>query len=205
MLNKASGVAFVVSAPSGAGKSSLIRKLIQEFPDLVFSVSYTTRLSRPGEKEGREYHFVDKQSFLQLIEQGFFAEWAKVHSNYYGTPLQENLDMLDSGYDVLFDIDVQGARRLKDSLTQGRFVFILPPSRSELKHRLYNRGSDDEQTIEKRLYTAKEELLAANEFDFWVLNDDLNKAYEILRSIYLSEKAKPEFNQQLLSNILNSW
>lgn len=205
MAKELMGMAFVITAPSGTGKSTLIQKLVKEFPDFVFSISYTTRKPRPGEQEGREYHFVNQETFLELLQKGFFAEWARVHGNYYGTPLQKTLEIMEQGQDILFDIDVQGARQLRASLEQGVFVFLLPPAKEELEDRLVNRGSDDRETISKRIQKAYQELRTAVEFDYWVMNDQVEKAYSRLRSICLAEKCKPRYNYRLLESLIATW
>jgi guanylate kinase len=199
------GLALVISAPSGAGKSTLIRRLVQEFPEFAFSLSTTTRPPRSGERDGREYRFVGREEFEQLIAEGHFAEWAQVHGNYYGTPLQATQDLLQAGQDVLFDIDVQGARQLRRSLTGSVLVFILPPSREELQRRLGRRGTDDQEQIARRLAAAEGELAAAPEFDYWVVNDQLSAAYDRLRSIYLAEGCRMSRNSHILAGITAGW
>ena len=205
MNGKRQGMALVISAPSGAGKSTLIRQLIQEFPDFAFSLSTTTRSPRPGERDGREYRFVSQASFEQRIQEGHFAEWAQVHGNYYGTPLQATQELLQAGRDVLFDIDVQGARQLRHSLTDSLLVFLLPPSRQELLRRLKQRGTDDPLVIERRMHRAEQELAAAPEFDYWVVNDELQRAYAQLRAVYLAGQCAARRNQGLLEVIQATW
>jgi len=190
MERKNKGIALIISGPSGAGKGTLVKMLIKEFPNIQFSISYTTRKPREGEIDGVDYVFISKKEFKKLIEKDMFAEWAKVHGNYYGTPRKEIEEKLNKGFDVVFDIDVQGAKNLKQNLRQGVFVFILPPSIDELKRRLIKRGSDDPKTIEIRLKNAQKEMEAIDEFEYVILNDDLNKAYDYLRCIYLSTKCK---------------
>jgi guanylate kinase len=187
---KSRGLAFVVSGPSGVGKGTLVRRLMDEFPNIKFSISYTTRKPRKGEQHGIDYFFVEKEEFEALINKNFFVEWAIVHTNYYGTPRQEIEKKLAKGFDVIFDIDVQGARKLRQNLKDGVFVFILPPSIEELRRRLENRSTDTHKSIEIRLKNAKKEMNAAREFDFVVINDELEKAYETLRCIYLAQKCK---------------
>lgn len=198
-------MAFIITAPSGTGKSTLIKRFINEFPEFVFSISYTTRKPRPGEKDGREYYFVSEETFIDLLQKGFFAEWARVYGNYYGTPLQKTQEVLAKGEDILFDIDVQGARQLRSNLEQGVYVFLFPPSKEELETRLANRGSDDQKTITKRVQKAYEEIRTADEFDYWILNDQIETAYEKLRSIYLAEQCKPEYNDQIFTFLDSNW
>ncbi len=199
------GIALIISAPSGTGKSTLVKRFLSEFPHFSFSISYTTRAPRPGEVDGREYHFVDESRFLELVEEGFFAEWAKVYSNYYGTPLTSTLDLLRQGSDLLFDIDVQGARQLKSNLQLGEYVFIWPPSRQALEERLCKRGSDTPEAMQERLEQAAIELQAAEDFDYWVLNDDLETAYSRLRCIYLAAASRPVRLRDLSRRILAAW
>jgi guanylate kinase len=199
------GLALVISAPSGTGKSTLIKRLVNEFPVFSFSVSYTTREPRTGEQDGRDYHFTTGERFRELIDQGFFAEWARVHNHYYGTPLGETEDMLAAGRHVLFDIDVQGARQLRRNLSSGAYVFIFPPSRLELEKRLSLRGSDDPETVALRLDKAREEIEAAAEFDSWIVNDELERAYDRLRAVYLAACSRPALNAGLPATILATW
>ncbi|MCF8106175.1 MAG: guanylate kinase [Desulfohalobiaceae bacterium] len=205
MTSLKTGVALIICSPSGGGKSTLISRLIRDFSNFSFSVSYTTRKPRPDEKHGREYYFVDRAEFEGLIDKHFFAEWAEVHANYYGTPLQAGLDLLRSGRDTIFDVDVQGAEQLRKNLQDSISIFILPPSRQILEQRLTKRGSDDERELAVRLEAARQELIRADEFDYWVLNRDLERAYEDLKSIYLAEKCRSVRNRELLRKVLRTW
>jgi len=205
MNAKRQGMALVLSAPSGAGKSTLIRRLVQEFPHFTFSLSTTTRSPRAGEVDGREYRFVSRSEFEDLIRSGHFAEWATVYGNYYGTPLKATQELLQAGRDVLFDIDVQGARQLSQSLVHSVLVFIFPPGPRELRRRLEKRGADDAQTITRRMAAAADELAAAPEFDYWVVNDRLDEAYDLLRSIYLAEGCRTDRNRDVLDRIQSDW
>ncbi|MBI4806142.1 MAG: guanylate kinase [Desulfovibrio sp.] len=199
------GFALIITAPSGTGKSTLIKRLLAEFPQAGFSISCTTRSPRPGEIDGKDYHFLTVEQFKERIEADAFAEWAQVHGNYYGTPKQGVLDMLEAGRDVLFDIDVQGARALRGNLDMGRTVFILPPSRQDLEKRLTGRGSDSPETIAKRIANAKAEIEQAEWFDHIIVNDVLEKAYDELRAVYLAERARPVLHPGVLRSILDSW
>ncbi len=186
------GIALVISGPSGVGKGTLVNMLRKEFPSLEFSISYTTRSPREGEVDGKDYFFVSKEKFKRLIEEDFFAEWARVHSNYYGTPKEEIERKLKQGIDVVFDIDVQGARQLKKSIKEAICVFIMPPSVEELRNRLKKRSTETEDHIEMRLQNALEEMKLAEEFDYIVVNDNLSKAYETLRCIFIAQHFRTE-------------
>ncbi|QLA15354.1 guanylate kinase [Desulfolutivibrio sulfoxidireducens] len=196
------GLLFVVSAPSGAGKSTLLAALRKEFPELTYSVSATTRAPRPGEVDGRDYHFLSEEAFLRLRDTGHFAEWARVHGNFYGTPMRPVIDLLSSGKDVLFDIDVAGADQLRQVFEEGTYVFILPPSRAELARRLGGRGTESPETLAKRLKNAAGEISQAGRFDFWVVNDDLDRATDHLRAVYLAARARPRLFPGLVEELL---
>jgi guanylate kinase len=180
------GLLFVVSSPSGAGKTTLCRRLLGEFSNLTFSVSYTTRPMRPREENGVDYHFVDRETFDRMIKDDEFAEWAEVHGNLYGTSWQSIRDNVDAGRDVIFDIDWQGARALSDS-EDTVMVFVLPPSSEELERRLRGRGTDSTEQVERRLAMARQELSHYGEYQYLVVNDDVDRAYEELRSIYVAQ------------------
>ena len=197
-----SGVLLVVCAPSGTGKTTLIQRLRDEFPNFAYSISCTTRAPRGHETDGKDYHFLSVEEFLRRREAGFFAEWANVHGNYYGTPLAPVLETLKAGQDVLFDIDVQGAAQLHLSLPRGQYVFLLPPSLSELERRLRGRGTDDEASIARRLSNAASEIRQAHWFDAWIVNDNLDKAYDELRAVYLASTLHPAHRPGLANTIL---
>ena len=182
-----SGVLLVVCAPSGTGKTTLIQRLRDEFPNFAYSISCTTRAPRGHETNGEDYHF---------------PEWATVPGNYYGTPLAPVLETLNPGQDVLFDIDVQGAAQLHLSLPRGQYVFLLPPSLSELERRLLGRGTDDEASIARRLSNAASEIRQAHWFDAWIVNDNLDKAYDELRAVYLASTLHPAHRPGLANTIL---
>jgi guanylate kinase len=196
------GLPLVISAPSGTGKSTLIAQLHQEFPLFAFSVSCTTRPPRPGEIEGKDYRFLDRDMFLELRDQGFFAEWAEVHGNFYGTPLEATQAILAEGKDIIFDIDVQGARQIKETLPQGCFVFLFPPSLKALENRLLHRGTDSRDIISQRLTNARKEIEQCDLFEFWIVNDDLHTAYNELRAVYMAARTRalhrPGLKQSLL-------
>ncbi len=199
---KRSGALLIVCAPSGAGKSTLTERLRADFPRIGFSVSCTTRPRRPHEVDGRDYIFLDEATFLRRRREGFFAETARVHGNWYGTPLNALKEMLAAGRDVLFDIDVQGAAQLRLSIPGGTYVFILPPSMAELERRLRGRGTDAEEAIVKRLANARSEIREANWFDAWIVNDDLEEAYDKLRAVYVQATLKPVLQPHFALSLL---
>ncbi len=193
---------LIVSSPSGAGKTTLCARLRAEFPDLRFSVSHTTRRPRPNEVDGREYHFVDQPTFEQMTQRGEFAEWARVHGNLYGTSLREIEVARASARGVLFDIDYQGARQLKASLPEAVGVFILPPSLAELERRLRGRGTEDEATTLRRLNNARGEIEHYGFFDYVVVNDEIARAYEQLRSVVYAERCRRQRRASLCERML---
>ncbi|HJZ84480.1 MAG TPA: guanylate kinase [Polyangia bacterium] len=184
-LRQQTGLLVVISSPSGAGKTTLCQRLLKDEPQLVFSVSYTTRTMRSGERDGADYHFVDDAGFQKMVERDEFAEWAEVHGKRYGTSVRFVDEALSGGKDVLFDIDYQGGRQLRAKFeADALLVFILPPSLAELERRLRQRATDDEEVISKRLHKAHEEIEHYALYDFLIINDDLERAYAELRSIY---------------------
>ena len=185
------GTLFVVTAPSGAGKSSLIEALLKHDPSLKLSISYTTRAPRPGEKNGREYHFVDEPTFLAMRERGEFLESAEVHGNRYGTSKQVIRETLERGQDLILEIDWQGARQVRALYPGCVGVFILPPSIEELERRLRGRGQDAEAVIQRRLAKAREELEHRGEFEYAIINKDFEAAKGELAEILRKERAKP--------------
>jgi guanylate kinase len=184
---KPRGLLIVVSSPSGAGKTTLCRRLIDEFPDIVFSVSYTTRAMRRGEEESVDYHFVDRPTFDAMVEREEFAEWAEVHGNRYGTTVEAVRQALEGGRHVLFDVDYQGGRQIKAKFEkEAVLVFVLPPSLAELERRLRQRATDEPEVIERRLAKALDELKQYSLYQYLIVNDDLPRAYDRLRAIYLA-------------------
>lgn len=204
-MNNSTGLMLVICAPSGTGKSTLIHRLINEFPNFTFSISCTTRQPRPGEIHGQDYSFLTQDEFLARREAGFFAEWAEVHGNLYGTPRQATEEILAAGRDLLFDIDVQGARQVRASMHQGCFVFLFPPSKAELTRRLTNRGTETEASVAKRLAGAQHEIAASHDFDHWIVNTDVDTAYDQLRAIYLAEKTRPRYNAAWAQRVRDEW
>jgi guanylate kinase len=193
---------LIVSSPSGAGKTTLCNRLRAEFPQLRFSVSHTTRKPRPTEVDGREYHFTDKESFTRMIDENAFAEWAHVHGNLYGTSLSEIEVARKTANGVLFDVDYQGARQIKARTPEAVGVFILPPSLAELERRLRGRGTEDESTTLRRLQAAKGEIEHYGFFDYVIVNDDIQRAYDNLRAVVFAERCKRNRHALLCEQLL---
>jgi len=186
------GIMLVVSSPSGAGKTTLTRQLLQNEQDVVLSISVTTRERRPSEIDGVHYHFIKPRAFEVMRDAGELLEWAEVHGNYYGTPREPVERALADGKDVLFDIDWQGTQQLRTSALKDDVisVFVLPPSARELKARLERRAEDSAEVIQKRLRNAAEEIPHWEEYDYVLVNRDLNKSFDRLRSILTAERLK---------------
>lgn len=187
------GILFVISAPSGAGKTTLCRQIIDFFPNLRQSVSFTTRPMRAGEVDGVDYHFVDVERFRRMIAKDAFVEWAQVHDNYYGTALETLDQARDAGEDVLLDIDFQGAAQLKQRGGEAVYIFIAPPGIEALEQRLRGRGTDSEAVIARRIENAQGELRQAHWYDYIVINDDLALASAQLKSIMQAEGCRSRF------------
>ncbi|AOT06977.1 guanylate kinase [Pseudoalteromonas luteoviolacea] len=200
------GNLFILSAPSGAGKSSLIKALLDKQANIKVSVSHTTRSPRPGENNGEHYHFVTVEAFKALIEKGDFFEWAQVFENYYGTSKQAIEDQLNNGIDVFLDIDWQGARQVRSLMPEVKTIFILPPSQSELEQRLNNRGQDSQEVIAARMSEAKSESSHYDEFDYVIVNDDFETALTELEHIVvaarLQTKAQQARHKALIAELL---
>ena len=184
------GILFVVSAPSGAGKTTLCKGITESLENLTHSISYTTRKPRPGETDGRDYYFVTADRFRDMVQAGDFAEYAEVHANLYGTSKRVLDDMIREGVDVILDIDTQGARQIKSHFTTAVFVFIMPPSMAILEERLRNRKSDREDEIRKRMRRAVDEIRDYGLYDYIVVNRDFERALSELRSIVVAERCR---------------
>lgn len=200
------GTLYVVSAPSGAGKTSLLKRVIPELDKVQTSVSHTTRDKREGEKDGIDYHFTNIDEFKALIANNAFFEYAEVFGNFYGTSKASINEQLMSGIDVILEIDWQGARQIRQQIPESRSIFILPPSRKALRERLNFRGQDDESVIDKRMLAAESEMSHYNEYDYLVINDDFEQAIVELKSILVAERQKLSRQEKkyahLLSNLL---
>lgn len=177
-----SGTLFIVAAPSGAGKTTLVGRLLADDPQVQHSISFTTRAPRPGEQNGREYHFIDGQRFLAMRERGEFAEWAEVHDNFYGTSRLWLEQRMKEGCDMMLEIDWQGAQQMRRQFPESVGIFILPPSVAELENRLRRRGADSEDVIARRVAGALGEMRHVGEFDFVIINKDLDVALGELKA-----------------------
>ncbi len=204
-MKKKEGLLFVVSAPSGAGKTTLCRALTNEIDNLRHSISYTTRNPRPGEVDGKDYYFVALGRFREMIEAGDFAEWAEVHSNFYGTSRRVLDSMRADGIDVILDIDTQGARQIRQKYKdEAVFIFIMPPSLEILEERLRNRRSDLDEEIKKRMQRARDEMSDFGLYDYVIVNRDFSRALIEIRSVIIAEHCRtrlidPAWMQGVLS------
>jgi guanylate kinase len=192
------GLLLLMSSPAGAGKTSLSRRLVADYADMVLSISATTRAPRPGEEEAREYYFKTREQFQTMVDAGELLEWAEVNGNCYGTPKAPVMAALEAGKDVLFDIDWQGAQQVAEKTPQDSVrVFVLPPSWSDLSRRLHARAQDSEEVINQRLALGQREIEHWNEYDYVIVNKDFDRAYADLIHIYRSERMKPGRNPWL--------
>jgi len=184
------GKLFVVSAPSGAGKTTLCNRLLGRVNTIGYSVSYTTRTPRHDETDTEDYYFVSEEEFRGMIERDEFLEWAQVHGNYYGTSRLKVEEILETGRDVLLDIDPKGARQLREKLDYGIYVFITAPSMKDLETRLINRRTESEEIMRVRLENAREEIKHIHEYDYVIVNNEINRASNELESVYIAEHLK---------------
>jgi guanylate kinase len=199
------GNLYIVSAPSGSGKTTLLQHLLRSFKDLKFSVSFTTRGPRQGEQEGIDYFFTDRKTFLSMAEHGEFLEWAEFNGELYGTRRAFVQEQLESGKDVILDIDVQGEKQVKSKMPDARSIFILPPSFSELERRLKSRMLEADDVIRRRLEIAKHEIQFYRDYDYVVINDVLQNSVLLLESILRSGTAAPRRQQARVEEIIASF
>ena len=195
---------FVITGPSGCGKSTLVNRVLEDVRDIQFSVSHTTRKKRESEEEGKDYYFISKAEFEQMIEEEKLTEWAVVHSSYYGTPRKE-IEKKGTEGDLLLNIDVQGAQQMMERFKKAIFIFVVPPSFQALEKRLKKRGDESPGSIKKRLEAAKKEIRYYSQFDYIVINDELDDATGELKSIILSARCRFESRKKELIPILRSF
>ncbi|NIE76581.1 guanylate kinase [Pantoea sp. Ap-967] len=201
-MNHSSGTLYIVSAPSGAGKTSLVTALIKADPRVSVSVSHTTRAMRPGEQHGVNYHFVSHDDFKALIGKGDFLEHAEVFGNFYGTSRSALQEVLDQGNDLILEIDWQGAKQVRKLMPEARSVFILPPSQQALRERLDGRGQDSEEIIAGRMQEAVSEMEHYNEYEYVIINDDFAVALEELKAVFVANRLLLSKQQQRYSGLL---
>lgn len=198
------GRLFIISAPSGAGKTSLVKHLVTHTRDLSVSVSHTTRVMRPSEINGQDYFFVTNDQFAEMLGQQAFLEHAKVYDNFYGTAQQSVSDLLDKGLDVILEIDWQGAQQVKKMLPESVAIFIFPPSIEILRERLQGRGQDSQETIDRRMRDAIAEMSHYQEFDYLIVNDDFNLAFSQIQSVIIAYRLKRVRQQEKLQPLLET-
>ena len=201
-MSASTGTLYIVSAPSGAGKTSLVKALLDAQPLARVSVSHTTRPMRPGEVDGVNYHFVSREEFLERLENGEFLEHAEVFGNLYGTSQRWVEQTLEDGYDLILEIDWQGAQQVRRLMPQAKSLFILPPTQEALRQRLTNRGQDSDEVIEKRMREAVSEMAHYVEYDYLVINDDFAHALVDLQSIFRANQLRQETQQQRFEGLL---
>ena len=203
MINKIKGNLFIISAASGAGKTSLVKRLLTLINDLTLSISHTTRNPRPGEIDGKDYFFVTNEIFAEMVKEDKFLETAKCHGSFYGTSRNFVQEVRDTGKDIIFEIDWQGAKSIKAIFPEAISIFILPPSLKKLEERLIARGQDSEDTIKARLSAAKSEMSHVNQFDYVTINDNFDDALKELQSIIMAEKLNTKYQKNNYQKLID--
>lgn len=201
MMIKRRGILIVVSGFSGAGKGTLMKRLVRDYDNYALSVSMTTRTPRPGEEHGREYFFVSRGEFEKQITQNGLVEYASYCDNYYGTPKVYVEEQLAQGRDVILEIEIQGALKIKEQFPKALLLFVMPPSAAELKRRLAGRGTETEEVIDKRMKRAVEESQGIEAYDYIVVNDDLEECVKYMHSLIMAAHATPDRNEELIQNM----
>ncbi|MCR1898177.1 guanylate kinase [Irregularibacter muris] len=184
------GLLIVISGPSGAGKGTVCKALLKEVPKLKLSISTTTRKPRPREIDGINYNFIEKEEFKEMVQRNAFLEYAMVYNNYYGTPKDKVMNELQMGKDVILEIDIQGALKVKSEFPEGVFIFVMPPSMEELKNRITKRGTETKEELTKRFQASYEEINYVSKYNYIVINDEIDDAVEKIKSILIAEKCR---------------
>ncbi len=192
----------VISGPSGSGKSTMILRLMQKYPELIFSVSHTTRPPRGSEEDGKNYHFVSRQAFMEMVDKNQFVEWADVYGNFYGTSYSEIESKSQSGKCLVLDIDVQGARNIKKRFPEALLIFVIPPSMEELRRRLVNRDKTVDANMERRLTIAREEVKQYRQYDYIIVNDQLDQAFNALDAVYTAFRHSSAHQEPVVEALL---
>jgi guanylate kinase len=203
VLDNKRGIVLVISGPSGSGKGSILSKIKEEDKKIVYSVSATTRLPRENEIDGFHYHFKTIEEFEKMIKNGEFIEWVNFCGNYYGTPLKQIKDSIDDGNDILLELEVEGAMKIKESIPESVLVFVMPPSYDELKSRISNRGTESKDSLKMRMESALNEIRVAKDYDYVIINDEIDEATKSLEALLLAEKSKIKRNIDFLNSILS--
>jgi guanylate kinase len=203
VLDNKRGIVLVISGPSGSGKGSILSKIKEEDKKIVYSVSATTRLPRENEIDGLHYHFKTIEQFEKLIKNGEFIEWVSFCGNYYGTPLRQIKDSIDEGKDILLELEVEGAKKIKENIPESVLVFVMPPSYDELKSRISNRGTESKDSLKMRMESALNEIRVAKDYDYVIINDEIEEATKSLNALLLAEKLKVKRNVIFMNSILS--
>ena len=198
------GILIVLSGPSGTGKGTICRELLHSYPNLKYSISATTRAPRTGEQHGVHYFFLGRDEFNAMLESDDLLEYAEVYGNYYGTPRQNVMKLLEAGNDVVLEIDIQGAMQVKEKFSEGVFIYIVPPSLEELSDRIQKRGTDSPETIKRRLSCASEELSLAHQYDYVVVNDQISAAVNRVAAIIEAERHRVKRNRHIIERICHN-
>jgi len=204
MEGRGKGLIFIISAPSGTGKTTLVRRVMEELPDLRFSVSFTTRSPRANEREGEDYYFVSSSVFEKMVERGEFLEWAEVLGNRYGTALAGVNHLASKGMDLILDIDTQGAKKVKEKVKQAVLIYILPPSLEALRERLVKRGLDSPEMIQLRLASARRDIEEAHWYHYLIVNEKIDDAIEKLKAIIIAERCR-KVKDSVLGEKMREW
>ena len=197
------GILYVLSGPSGSGKTTLAKHIVNDLDNVDFAISYTTRNIRDGESNGIDYKFIDEEEFRNMIDNNQFAEWAEVHGNLYGTPINEIDKVLDRGIDLLLDIDVQGSILIKEKYENSVHIFLIPPDLDTLRDRLSKRNTEKSSELEKRMDMAIKEISRINDYDYIIVSDDIDKSLRKLEAIIVSERLKTEFVMEEIFDLYN--